>query len=87
MRVEHPAVPNPIYELAKTLELDIELGEYSYSFRIELFRNTEREDRFRCHAWELEMFRLSPTFPKGANGEPEHVCDDVLMVDRGISRS
>jgi len=87
MKVEHSAVRSPIYELAKTFELDIDLGEYSYSLRIELFRNTDRENQFRCHAWELERFRLVPTSPQDANGKPAHECDDVVMVDRGIPRS
>lgn len=87
MKVDHSAVSTPIYELAKIFELDLQLGEDSYTLRIELFRNTEKEDHFRCHAWELETFRLVPTFPMDESNEPAHTCDDVLMVDRGIPRS
>ena len=87
MKVVHSAVSSPIYELAKICELDIQLGENSYMLRIELFRNTEKEGHYRCHAWELEMFRLVPTFPMGESNEPAHTCDDVVMVDRGIPRS
>lgn len=87
MKVVHSAVSSPIYELAKTCELDIQLGDDSYTLRIELFRNTEKEGHFRCHAWELEMFRLVPTFPRDEGNEPAHSCDDVVMVDRGIPRS
>src|SRR5262249_28161962 len=65
---------------------DLQLGDHSWTFRIELFRNTEESDRFRCHVWESEMFRLKPTFPRDGNNEPAHVCDDTLMVDRGIPR-
>jgi hypothetical protein len=87
MRVAHSAITSPLYELANTYELDVQLGEGSYSLRIELFRNTETEGHFRCHAWELKSFRLGPTFPMDENGNPTHVCDDVLMVDRGIAQS
>jgi hypothetical protein len=87
MRIIHSAVTSPIYELAKTFELDIQLGEDSFTMRIELFRNTEKEDHFRCHVWELEMFRLTPTCPMDEDNQPAHICDDVLMVDRGIPRS
>jgi hypothetical protein len=87
MKVDHSAVSSPIYELAKICELDIQLGEDSYTLRIELFRNTEKECHFRCHAWELEMFRLAPSFPVDESNEPAHACDDVVMVDRGIPRS
>ena len=85
MKIAHSAVTSPIYELARSLEVDLQLGDDSQTFRIELFRNTEKADHFRCHVWELEMFRLKPTFPQ--DGEPAHVSDDVLMVDRGIPRS
>ena len=87
MKVVHSAVSSPIYELAKICELDIQLGEDSYTLRIELLRNTEKQDHFRCHAWELEMFRLLPTFPMDQSNQPAHTCDDVVMVDRGIPRS
>ena len=87
MKVDHSAISSPICELAKICELDIQLGEDSYTLRIELFRNTEKDGHFRCHAWELEMFRLVPTFPMNESNEPAHSCDDVVMVDRGIPRS
>ena len=87
MKIAHSAVTSPFYELARSLEVDLQLGDDSLTIRIELFRNTEETDRFRCHVWDLEMFRLKPTFPRDGNEEPSDVCDDVLMVDRGIPRS
>ena len=87
MRIEHSAITSPIYELAKIFELDVQLGEDSYTLRIELFRNTEKEGRFRCHAWELELFRLTPTFPMDEHDNPAHICDDLIMVERGIAHS
>ena len=87
MQVMHSAVTTPIYELVRSVEMDLQLGGDSLTLRIELMRNTERADRFRCHVWELEMFRLTPTFPQNGHNEPADVSDDVLMVDRGIPRS
>jgi hypothetical protein len=87
MKVVHSAITTPIYELARSLELDLEFGNDSFTFRIELFRDTENANRFRCHVWDLEMFRLTPTFPHDQNGEPAHTCDDIVMVDRGMPRS
>lgn len=60
MKIAHTVVTTPIYELARSLEVDLQLGDESPTFRIELFRNTEEADHFRCHVWELEMFRLKP---------------------------
>jgi hypothetical protein len=86
MKITHPAVTSPVFRLVQTLELDLQFGENGWTTRIELFQDTESEDRFRCRVWELEMFRLMPTFPMDENGQPEHVCDDVIMVHRGIPR-
>ena len=52
---------------------------------MELFRDTERADHFRCHVWELELFRLTPSFPQDDNGLPAHITDDTIMVERGIA--
>jgi len=87
MNTVHSAIRSPIYELGKTCELDVQLSEVTYKVRIELFRNTEREDHFRCHVWELEMFRLTPTFPMDEEGQPADISDDMVMVDRGINLS
>ena len=84
MNTIHSAVRSAIYELGKTCELDMQLGEVTFKIRIELFRNTEKEGHFRCHVWELEMFRLNPTFPMDEQGEPADISDDMVMVDRGL---
>jgi hypothetical protein len=87
MKISHSAITSPIFEVVKTVELDIRFGDDSWSIRIELLQDTEVKDHFRCHVWELELFRLTPTFPQDENGQPAHISDDMLMVDRGIPRS
>ena len=76
-----------IFELVKTVELDIQLRDHSWTTRIELFRDTEKEGYFRCHVWETELFRLTPSFPQDEKNEPAHICDDILMAYRGIAHS
>lgn len=86
MRIAHRCVTSPVFELVKTVELDIQLGdEYGWTTRIELFREVGRDTRYRCHVWELELFRLTPSFPRNEDGEPAHVTDDTLLVERGIA--
>lgn len=87
MKISHSAITSSVFESVKIVELDIRLGDDSWSVRIELLRDTEASDRFRCHVWELESFRLTPTFPRDENDQPAHISDDVLMVDRGIAHS
>jgi hypothetical protein len=87
MKISHSAIKSPIYELVKTVELDIRFGDDSWLIRIELLPHTEAKGRFRCHVWERELFRLTPRFPQDESGQPARVSDDALMVDRGIPRS
>ena len=85
MNIVHSAIMSPVYELGKTYELDVRLGEVTYKIRVELLRNTEKADHFRCHVWELELFRLTPTFPMDEKGQPAAISDDTVMVDRGMN--
>ena len=87
MKIKHPAVTSPVYELVKVAETDIRFGDHAWTYRIELLRDTEDAGRFRCHVWETELFRLTPSFPRDENGQPAHVSDDTLMVERSIPRS
>ena len=87
MKISHSALTSSIFESVKIVELDLRFGDDSWSIRIELLRDTEASDHFRCHVWELEMFRLTPTFPTDENDLPAHISDDILMVDRGIAHS
>ncbi|MBA2646605.1 MAG: hypothetical protein H0U81_07390 [Pyrinomonadaceae bacterium] len=85
MKLTHPNITSAVFELVRVLELDITLGDDFIPTRIELFRDTERDDYFRCHVWELEHFRLTPTFPQDGSGGPAHISDDVIMVERGTT--
>ncbi len=86
MKIKHPAVKSPIYELVKVVETDIQFGDHYWTCRMELLRNTENAGRFRGHVWETETFRLTPTWPRDENNQPAHICDDTLMAERPIPR-
>ena len=81
MRLTHRAITSPVYELIQTVEFDLAFGEDSWTVRVELFRDTEDRGRFRCHAWETELFRLTPSSRDGAD-QPAHVSDDYLQAER-----
>lgn len=87
MKISHSAITSPIFEVVKTVELDIRFDDNSQSVRIELLQGAEVKNHFRRHVWELELFRLTPTFPQDEDGQSAQISDDVLMVDRGIPRS
>ena len=85
MKLKHSNIASAVFELVKVIELDITLGEETFPTRIELFREGAQGHYFRCHVWQLELFRLQPSFPRHEDGQPAHISDDVLMVDRGIA--
>lgn len=88
MKIIHRAITSSSFELVKTIELDIQFSdEDSWTTRIELFRDMEQSNLYRCHVWELELFRLTPSFPRNEANEPAHVTDDTIMVERGIAHS
>lgn len=79
---------SPVFELVKVVEVDIRMGEdFSWTTRIEIFRDTEPSGLYRCRAWESELFRLTPSFPRDEDEKPAHVTDDTILVARGIPRS
>jgi hypothetical protein len=84
MKITHSAITSPVFELVKVIELDITLGDDFMPTRIEIFQDTERTDFFRCRVWELEHFRLTPTFPM-EDGKPLHISDDVIQVERSAT--
>ena len=81
---EHSALTSPFFRLAEVVEVDVLLGDDSWSWRMEVFQAVGREDLFRYRAWELELFRLQPTFPQDEAGDPLHLSDDALLVNRPL---
>ncbi|HYD49968.1 MAG TPA: hypothetical protein VEB21_16540 [Terriglobales bacterium] len=52
------------------------------NLRIELFQSTSDATRFRLRVWRHEHFRVQPTFPQDANGQPQHQsADESILVD------
>lgn len=85
VKISHPALTSSVFVLVKSVECDIAFSDESkgrWTTRIELFQDTENPDHFRCHVWELELFRLSPTFPINESNQPAEISDDILMVER-----
>ncbi|MFQ6017092.1 MAG: hypothetical protein ACE5KF_02760 [Kiloniellaceae bacterium] len=78
----HPAIPGPIFELMKIVEIDCAFGGQMVPVRIELYRDTENASRFRCRLWEREAFRLTPTFPQNEAGQPTEISDDEILAER-----
>jgi len=81
MKINHSAAPNPIYELAKKLIVDIELNE-PHTFTVEIYINTDDQKQFRARIYEKELFRLTPSFPRDDDHNPKEESDDDLNVER-----
>ncbi len=81
---EHPALLSPFFRLPEVVEVDVLLGDDSWAWRLEVFQAVNRGDLFRYRAWELELFRLQPSFPQDEAGDPLHLSDDALLVNRPL---
>ena len=85
MKMIHSAITSAIFTLARVVEVDLALGEESWSERIEIWQDSEDSTRFRCRFWETEPFRLIPSFPRDEQGEPAHQTEDTLLVERSLT--
>ncbi len=73
------------FELRRTLETSLGPEGYRSEVRLEVFQSLNTPRRFRARAFEYESFRLRPTAPQDAEGEPLDVSDDEVAVERGFS--
>ena len=81
MKITHSAITSPIFELVKTIEVDLALGDETWPTRFEILRAIEQPDLFRCHVWQLEFFRIQSTFPQ-SDGEPaDQPSDHRVLVE------
>jgi hypothetical protein len=81
MKLNHPAVTSDVFKLVEVLEFDLEVGGHFLPTRVELFRDTERKNRWRCRMWERELFRLTMTLGKGKKTKPM-LSDEELLIER-----
>ena len=85
MNITHSAITSPLFALVKSLEIDVCFGDDSWTERIEIWQDMADMTHFRCRFWELEYMRLTPSFPQDSHGQPAHVTDDRLLVERGFT--
>lgn len=65
IKISHPNIISPVYELVKVLEFDVDLGDDIFSLRLEVFRSLEDNCRFRAHLWTRRIFRIEFTNLQG----------------------
>lgn len=83
MNISHAFVKSEIYELIRTIEFDVEVGDDDFLLRVELFRAKSDSNYFRAHVWRREFFTIQSTFPQDA-GTHEPVdppSDEMIFVD------
>jgi hypothetical protein len=83
MKISNPAIRSGVYELVKTIEFDLEVGEKFLPTRIEVFEDTQRRRHFRCRMWELEYYHVENTFSsKSERKNCRSVSDEPILVER-----
>ncbi len=73
--------PPSVFVLVRTLELDVELGGDPIALRAELFRSRTEAGVYRARVWRLDLFRMTPSFPRDESDTPIEVTDDSMLVE------
>ena len=83
MNISHGFVKSQIYELIKTIEFDVEIGDDAFELRVELFRVHSSPNHFRAHIWREEFFNIQSTFPQNdKTHEPiDPLSSEIILVD------
>ena len=87
MEIDRSQISSPLFELVRTVEFDVTVGETDIPLRVELFRATEDETLFRARLWEKTSVRLVPTQPPDERGEPTEPSDEDVPVERSAQLS
>jgi hypothetical protein len=76
-----------LFDLVRTSEFDLGLGEESFRVRLELDRSRSSRRTFRASVRRAELYRIQSTFPL-KDGRPAHEpSDEMVLVDwSGILR-
>lgn len=84
--IQHFGITSPFFELVKTIEFDIQIGDDSFSLKLELFCAVSDTQRFRARIWRLENYRIQPTFPQDEiTSKPSHeFSDETIFVDTAL---
>lgn len=67
------------FELVRTLELDLDLGDDAFAVRVELLSDLATPTRFRARLWRLERHHLQPSFPS-KDGRPTGPTTDEIIL-------
>lgn len=67
MEFAFPEISGPVFELVRTVEFDVAIGEAAVPIRIELLQAMDEPTRFRARVWQRE--ELGP--PEGAEPAPK----------------
>ena len=83
INIFHSAVKSELYELVKTIEFDVALGEDGFNLRIELFRALSSQNHFRAHIRRSEFYRIQSTFPQDheTHKPVDPPSDELIFID------
>lgn len=70
-----------VFELVRTLELDVEVAGEAVVLRLEMFTARDRAGIYRARLWRQDIFRIRPSFPRDADDEPTDESDESVFVE------
>lgn len=79
MAFASPEIAGPIFELLRTVEFDVAIGEAATAIRVELFQAMDDATRFRARVWQREELPLAAEADEGeARDLPEVLAERAV---------
>jgi len=82
MKIQHPAVRSNVFKLVSIFEFDCEVDGHFFPARVELFRDTEHKNRWRCRMWERELCHVAFTLRRGSKSGKRIESDEEVLIER-----
>jgi len=77
MEFAFPEIAGPMFELVRTVEFDVLIGDAGIPIRIELFQAMDEPMRFRARVWQREELK-PPAGTEAPAKEPERAMPEIL---------
>ena len=82
MEFAFPEITGPLFELVRTIEFDVAIGENAVPVRVEILQAIDDPTRFRARVWQREEMPL-PAPEEGTEKGPE-IGPAQVLVERPV---
>lgn len=69
-----------LFDVARTTEFELELGDESFRVRVELTHSRQLATRYRANVWRTELYRIRPSVSQRTDKPANQDADEYLWV-------